>query len=253
MQRMIMTDTKFARLTKRGIITIEEWKRAARAAAASGKYPEEVLREAGVPKQELLFCLSEYYNCPFVEYDEGIILSRKAHRRGDGERLKSALWAPLSLDDALKRLKESCKGETFLAVRSSAEEVDDEGTATVYEGNVRGGLDRAAAASPRMEDLHEFRYFRFSGGATDMVKRSRRMQLVAVIARELGLSCMIKGDILIARISQLGQDEMEHLLTSIGRLTAYTRQLDAVLHADGAIQEYAERFLEETGCLQEAS
>ncbi|MCC6345747.1 MAG: hypothetical protein IT388_01015 [Nitrospirales bacterium] len=55
--------------------------------------------EAGIPKQELLFCLSEYYGCPFVEYDEGIILSREALRRVDGERLKAALWAPLSLRD----------------------------------------------------------------------------------------------------------------------------------------------------------
>ncbi|MFO0751700.1 MAG: hypothetical protein U0411_00060 [Thermodesulfovibrionales bacterium] len=94
-----MIDTKCARPTKRRVMTIEEWERAAGTAAASGRHPEEVVREAGVPKQELLFFLSEHYNCPFVEYDEGIVLSREALRRVDGERLKAALWAPLSLTD----------------------------------------------------------------------------------------------------------------------------------------------------------
>ncbi len=52
---------------------------------------------AGVPKHEILLCLSEYYNAPFAEYDEGVIVSQQIIRRMDMERLKRVLWLPLSI------------------------------------------------------------------------------------------------------------------------------------------------------------
>lgn len=96
-------------------------------------------------------------------------------------------------------------------------------------------------------------YFRFSGGATDRVKRVRRIRLIASVLRELGFSVSIKEDLLIARLSNTGQAEMERTLTALGRLTAYTRQLDAVLHDDGAVERYAEHFLGGLGFLHEVS
>ncbi|MCL5236465.1 MAG: PEP-utilizing enzyme [Nitrospirae bacterium] len=87
-------------------------------------------------------------------------------------------------------------------------------------------------------------YFRFTGGATDMVKRSRRIQLIAVILKEYGFNIKIKGDLIIGRLSNIRQDEMELVLDRIGRLIAYTRQLDALLHDDGRIERYAHNFLE---------
>jgi pyruvate,water dikinase len=86
-------------------------------------------------------------------------------------------------------------------------------------------------------------YFRFVGGATDMVKRSRRVELIAKILREYGFNIKIKGDLLIARLAGLKQEEMEAVLDQTGRLISYARQLDAVLHDDAAIDRYAKNFL----------
>ncbi|HTP04965.1 MAG TPA: PEP/pyruvate-binding domain-containing protein [Nitrospirota bacterium] len=86
-------------------------------------------------------------------------------------------------------------------------------------------------------------YFRFVGGATDMAKRSRRVELIAKILREYGFNIKIKGDLLIARLAGLKQEEMETVLDKTGRLISYARQLDAVLHDDAAIDRYAKNFL----------
>jgi pyruvate,water dikinase len=86
-------------------------------------------------------------------------------------------------------------------------------------------------------------YFRFVGGATDMVKRSRRLELIARILREYGFNIRIKGDLLIARLAGLNPEEMEKVLDQAGRLIAYSRQLDAVLHDDAAIDRYVKNFL----------
>lgn len=87
-------------------------------------------------------------------------------------------------------------------------------------------------------------YFRFAGGATDLTKRSRRLELLARILKEYGFSIKIKGDLLIARIAGLGREEMERILDQTGRLIAYARQLDALLHDDNAVDKYARNFLE---------
>ena len=55
--------------------------------------------EAGVPKHEVLFCLAEKFGCPFVEYDENLLVSQSIVRRMDVERLKAELWLPISIRD----------------------------------------------------------------------------------------------------------------------------------------------------------
>lgn len=87
-------------------------------------------------------------------------------------------------------------------------------------------------------------YFRFAGGATDLTKRSRRLELLALILKEYGFNIKIKGDLLIARLAGLGQVEMEKVLDQTGRLIAYARQLDAMLHDDAVVDRYARMFLD---------
>ncbi len=88
---------KFERLIKREILTEKELEHVIEESKVSGNYIEELLIRKNVPKHEILFCLSEYYNYPFVEYDEGITVSQNITRRMDMERLKHALWMPLSV------------------------------------------------------------------------------------------------------------------------------------------------------------
>ncbi|MGA2193320.1 MAG: pyruvate, water dikinase, partial [Nitrospirota bacterium] len=88
-------------------------------------------------------------------------------------------------------------------------------------------------------------YFRFAGGATEITKRSRRVQLISIILKEHGFGLKIKGDLIIARLPGLGREKMEPILDQLGRLISYTRQLDALLNSDDAVTLYSERFLKE--------
>jgi len=87
-------------------------------------------------------------------------------------------------------------------------------------------------------------YFRFTGGATDMTKRSRRLQLIAEILGEYGFNIRTKGDLIVARLANIDRDEAENVLDQLGRLISYTRQLDAVLRDDHAVKRYARNFLD---------
>ena len=86
-------------------------------------------------------------------------------------------------------------------------------------------------------------YFRFTGGATDISKRSRRIELIARILREYGFTIKIQGDLIIARLSNIVQEEMEKILDQTGRLIAFTRQLDAVLRDEESVARYTRKFL----------
>ena len=101
-------------------------------------------------------------------------------------------------------------------------------------------LDCFAGETPQRNHI----YFRFSGGATDMTKRSRRVELIASILRDFGFAVRIKGDLLVARLDGAGLERSNALLDQLGRLIAYTRQLDAVLTSDEKATAYAVKFLE---------
>ncbi|MEW6500543.1 MAG: PEP/pyruvate-binding domain-containing protein [Thermodesulfobacteriota bacterium] len=86
-------------------------------------------------------------------------------------------------------------------------------------------------------------YFRFLGGATDIAKRSRRATLIATILEAFDFSVRTRGDLVIARTSNLVQSEMERTLDILGRLIGFTRQLDVQMTDDAAVERYAEAFL----------
>jgi len=86
-------------------------------------------------------------------------------------------------------------------------------------------------------------YFRFLGGATDLAKRSRRAALIATILEAFDFSVRTRGDLVIARASNLAQSEMVRTLDILGRLVGFTRQLDVQMVDDQAVARYAEAFL----------
>ncbi len=86
-------------------------------------------------------------------------------------------------------------------------------------------------------------YFRFVGGATDIVKRSRRLELIGKVLSARGFRVKTKGDLIVARQANIRPAEMDELLTDLGRLISYTRQLDAFMHDDASVDLYAESFL----------
>jgi pyruvate,water dikinase len=99
-----------------------------------------------------------------------------------------------------------------------------------------------AYASPEARNNHI--YFRFVGGATDITKRSRRIQLIETVLKEYGFSSSTKGDLIIARVSNIKQEEVLLILEEAGKLIAFTRQLDALLDDDSDVERYAREFLQ---------
>ncbi|MEJ2697799.1 MAG: DUF202 domain-containing protein, partial [Candidatus Sulfobium sp.] len=92
-----MLEKKFERLTSKGLLTKDELSGIIAASGSSGKYPEELLLEKGIPRHEVLFCLSEYYDCPFAEYDEGLMAPYLLTMRLQLEKHRKALWFPLDV------------------------------------------------------------------------------------------------------------------------------------------------------------
>jgi uncharacterized membrane protein YidH (DUF202 family) len=90
---------KFERLVRREILGSRELREYLDESQAWGRHPEDILLERGVPKHEMLFCLAEYYGCPFVEYDEGLMGPYLVTMRLDLEKQKKALWFPLSVSE----------------------------------------------------------------------------------------------------------------------------------------------------------
>jgi uncharacterized membrane protein YidH (DUF202 family) len=94
-----MTKDKFKKLIKKSIITEKELDEVIEESKSSGEYVENLLMHKGIPKHELLFCLSEYYSCPFVEYDESLMVSYFVTRCLDMQKHKNALWFPISIKE----------------------------------------------------------------------------------------------------------------------------------------------------------
>ncbi len=86
-------------------------------------------------------------------------------------------------------------------------------------------------------------YFRFLGGATDIIKRSRRARLIGEILRTYDLNVKMKGDVVTARITNIHRKDLEWVLEILGRLIGFTRQLDVHMESDDAIQHYLYAFL----------
>jgi pyruvate,water dikinase len=98
-----------------------------------------------------------------------------------------------------------------------------------------------AYCSDKERDNHI--YFRFLGGASDISKRTRRAMLIEKILIEFDFRIKIRGDMVIARHSNLIKDDMIRILDILGRLVGFTRQLDVKLDSDEVVDYYAEAFL----------
>jgi pyruvate,water dikinase len=91
---------------------------------------------------------------------------------------------------------------------------------------------------------HNHIYFRFVGGVTDLTRRSRRARLLADILAKYHFKVDTKGDLVIARILHLPQEEIRRRLLVIGQLIGFTRQLDMQLKSDEDVPVFLANFLE---------
>jgi pyruvate,water dikinase len=87
-------------------------------------------------------------------------------------------------------------------------------------------------------------YFRFVGGLAEEKKRRRRVARAADILAGLHFRVEVKGD--LHRQGRCLPLPSRAILTRLGELVAFTRQLDVRLADDGAVEEFFSRFLEQS-------
>jgi pyruvate, water dikinase len=100
-------------------------------------------------------------------------------------------------------------------------------------------LDCYCTDQPRNNHI----FFRFVGGAATITSRSLRIHFMSRVLGNFGFMTKSKGDLLVARVSNLPRKEIEKMLAGIGRLIACARQLDAALVSIEAAEDLAADFL----------
>ena len=87
----------FRCLVDRGIVSRAELEKIISDSEGAFRRIEESILSLGIPKHEILLCLSEHYGLPFVEFNEGLPTPGKILESLDLEELKRDLWFPLSV------------------------------------------------------------------------------------------------------------------------------------------------------------
>ncbi len=85
--------------------------------------------------------------------------------------------------------------------------------------------------------------FFFKGGGAVLDRRLRRVRLIVEILKKMGFRVITKEDIIDAILTKYYIPTIEKKLEILGKLTAYTKQLDMVLFNDMVAQMYTEEFI----------
>jgi pyruvate,water dikinase len=87
-------------------------------------------------------------------------------------------------------------------------------------------------------------FFRFVGGVTDLVRRSRRARLLSEILERYDFAADQSGDLVVGRLRGLSRAVVEERLRMVGRLIGFTRQLDILLKDEGIVDRLVGDFME---------
>ncbi len=87
--------------------------------------------------------------------------------------------------------------------------------------------------------------FFFKGGGAAIDRRLRRVRLIKEILKEMGFRVNIKEDVMNAILTKYKQSTIEDKLVVMGKLTAYTKQLDMAMFNDAVTDMYIEQFIKE--------
>jgi pyruvate,water dikinase len=85
--------------------------------------------------------------------------------------------------------------------------------------------------------------FFFKGGGASRERRLRRVRLINEILGKIDFRVKVTEDVIDAMITKDKQSHLEEKLEVLGRLTVYTKQLDALMHDDKSTESYREDFL----------
>jgi pyruvate,water dikinase len=87
-------------------------------------------------------------------------------------------------------------------------------------------------------------YFRFVGGFADERRRRRRVEFIRSILEEMHFKVTLTGDLAVAKLKIVEKEEMVEMLTRLGELTGFTRQLDVSMTSEEAIERFTKLFRE---------
>ena len=87
-------------------------------------------------------------------------------------------------------------------------------------------------------------YFRFLGGVTDFIRRSRRAKFVAEVLERFDFRVEIHGDLVVGRVKKLDSARMARRMRMLGGLVGYARQLDARMHNDQDVSQHVRIFMD---------
>ncbi len=87
-------------------------------------------------------------------------------------------------------------------------------------------------------------YFRFTGGVTELTRRSRRAALLRRLLEQHDFLVEAKGDLVVGRIKKISNEAISSRLEMIGRLIGFTRQLDILLDDDAVVERCYQSFME---------
>lgn len=87
-------------------------------------------------------------------------------------------------------------------------------------------------------------YFRFLGGVTEFIRRSRRAKFIAQVLAHFDFRVEVHGDLVIGRVKKMSRPRMSERMRILGGLVGYTRQLDAQMHSDKDVTLHAQQFID---------
>jgi len=86
-------------------------------------------------------------------------------------------------------------------------------------------------------------YFRFTGGVTELTRRSRRAALLKRILESHDFVVEGSGDLVIGRIKKISAEAIRARMEMVGRLIGFTRQLDIMLNDDAVVDRCFNTFM----------
>jgi pyruvate,water dikinase len=87
--------------------------------------------------------------------------------------------------------------------------------------------------------------FFFKGGGASRERRLRRIRLIIEILKKIDFRVKVIEDLIDAIITKDKKSHLEEKLEILGKLTVYTKQLDAIMHDDISTELHREDFMRE--------
>ncbi len=112
--------------------------------------------------------------------------------------------------------------------------------------SIRLGYHLSVVEAYAGENINDnyIRFF-FKGGGADLERRLRRVDLINAVLQKLGFYTKGSEDIIDALLTKDTRTNLKEKLTVLGKLTVYTKQMDAIMPDDEATKNYLEEFLRE--------